>query len=664
VVLDVRRLLELVVDGTGTGLIVATPDRAVLWANRALAELVGMEGDPTTSVAPAVLPRLAAALDREGAALEWQRGADRRWVDVRCQPLAADADGVPLLLYEVIDATDLHLREEAARRRELRANRLEALARVGMWEWELATDTVTWSDELLAMFGLPAGMALDYLEYRSLLHPDDVPLIEGTLQRAVEAVEPFSYTHRMYLADRMTMRVFECFGEVVADAEGKATRVLGTAHDITEQRRIQAELAYQAERDPLTSLPNQRGITAHLRDCLARGARTGALLLVGIDDFKCLNERQGAEVADDVLRWLPAQLVQHGHHAALVGRLGGDEFALHLPDTTPAEALAAAEAIVAGVAGTPFAVRGGPLTIGVSVGVAPLQTTPDTDSLLAEADHALRRAKAAGKGRAELFDAAQRGRLPARPSIVRRLSDAMEQGGLQLHVQPVLDLRSRSVASYEVLLRLHDGIDPPLAPETFLRQVERDDLIVRLDRWVLEQAVAAMSSRAGRGRGLRLEVNVSVRSLADPTFADDVIAMLKAGDVDPGRLGLEIPEPASIASPEVARHLADRLARAGCRFVLDDFSAGLGSFVHLQHLPFTAVKVSGAFLRQSQWTLGDTVLIESVVAAARGLGMRTVAKGVERESQVGHLTRLGVHRGQGFHLGSPQPLRRLLGPRG
>lgn len=654
-------LVELVAEMTSAGLVVTTGDDRVVWANAALAALVGSAGDAPLDAARALLPDLAVARGARDHEAAWPHPDGTRRLEIRSRPLPGPGD---LFLSEVTDVTDRHRREEEAARRERRFARLEALALVGTWEWDLDTDAVTWSEDMLRAFGHAPGTVLDYHGYRSMLHVEDVVPLERTLAEALETGRSFSVTYRMFMADGVTERVFEAHGEVVHDPSGRPVRVLGTVHDITEQRRVQAELAYLAERDSLTSLPNQRALRTQLRERYDRGAPTGALLLVGVDAFKRLNDGHGTAAGDAVLRALPAVLLEHATAGATLARKGGDEFAVLVREGDPGDALAIARAVCRAVERRPVAAGGAVISVRVSVGVAPLARAEDAGALLTDAERALRRAKAAGGNRAELADPAQRDPMGGRPPVHERVNAALASGALTLDAQPIVDLASGSVASYELLLRLRDGQDPPLAPEDFLVPVERCDLMLRIDRWVVEQAVAALASPGGRARGLRLDVNTSVRSLADPSFADHIVRTLRAADIAPSRLGLEITETAAITSPDTARHLADQLSRAGCRFVLDDFSAGLGSFVHLKHLPFTAVKIASTFLRQAEWTVGDTVLVESVVQAARGLGMRTIAKHVERSSVVDRLQRLGVHRAQGFHLGAPTPLPALVRPVG
>lgn len=396
--------VESVAEAVSLGLLVTTPDGQAVWSNQALRALLGV--DPAI-VGLAELPPLPPETVAAGREIAWT-GPDgsRRLLGVTPRSLGkgTDGDGTPgLILYEFCDITLRHQYEKRTHHREWRLSRVEALAKFGTWEWDLETDSVEWSEELLGMFGYPTGAHLDYHDCRALVHPEDVGLVESVLIEALQTTGPFTSTHRMYLADRVTQRWFECYGEVITDESGHPIRVLGTAHDITEQRRIQEELEYLAEHDPLTSLPNRRSIAAHLRERLDCYAPSGALLLVDIDHFRDINDLRGHMVGDTVLRSLPPLLAKWSDPRALLGRLSGDEFAIVLPDGDAASTLAAAESLCDAVARHPFVAEGAALRITVSIGAAPLAPARDSEVLLANADLALHEAKRAGRSRARLL---------------------------------------------------------------------------------------------------------------------------------------------------------------------------------------------------------------------------------------------------------------------
>ncbi|OZV81764.1 hypothetical protein CA850_11495 [Micromonospora echinospora] len=634
-----------------TAMTMLTADGRCLWSNPAARRLGASVHDlPLAEVAP----------DGSPVELPWpQPDGPTRWLEVRCHRV--DHEGQLLRLYELRDVSVERREREAGRNYRWRLAHIEQLAKVGTWEWDIATDSVIWSDVLLQMFGYPPGTELDYPSYRELLHPDDVGLIERTLERALGAGGPFAYTHRMYLADRSTLRVFECYGEVFTDAAGAPVRVLGTAHDITEMRRVQDELTRLAERDPLTDLPNRRALLARLDDLLARGGGPpGALLLIDIDNFKDINDVHGHAVGDDVLRVLARLLVRHLPAGTVLGRLGGDEFAVVLPDTAAGDALTVAETLCDVAARTPVPLAGAGLRVTLSIGAAPLEPGDTRDAVLAHADLALYEAKNAGRNRARLYLPEHYRHAVQRVNVVTRVRSALHEHRMQLDAQPIVDLLTGEVVSHELLIRLRDGRQPSLAPDDFLPTVERDDLIGELDRWVVTTATSALADPAASAAGLRFDVNISARSMESPGFGDWVVARLRAVGVDAARLGLEVTETAAITNVAAVRNLAGTLRDAGCRLSLDDFGAGFGSFAYLKHLPFSTVKIAGDFVRHADRGGADPVLIDAVVRAAHGLGMRTVAESVEHAGLVPALRQLGVDSGQGFHLGRPVPLDLLL----
>jgi len=240
------------------------------------------------------------------------------------------------------------------------------------------------------------------------------------------------------------------------------------------------------------------------------------------------------------------------------------------------------------------------------------------------------------------------------------VAGALDAGEMGLDAQPIVDLRTGRLTRYELLVRLRDRQDPPLGPAEFLPPVERTELVHRLDRWVVGEAVRALATPRARESGLRLEANLSARSLEDPELGGWILEELRRHDIEPGRLGVEITETAAITELAAARGLATRLVEAGVGFALDDFGAGFGSFAYLKHLRFTSVKIAGDFVAHVDECDTERALVGAVVALARQLRLVTVAEQVDRPELVAELRRLGVDHGQGYHLGRPQPLETLI----
>lgn len=635
-----------VLDRADVGYAVTDARGNLLWCNRALGAVLGV---PVEQAYGRSLPALLPGVPEGPAPTREVLAPGPRWLEVRCSRLGDD------LMYEVVDVSAWRDRELTVTQEADALRRAQALGRMGTWEWSISDDRVTWSDTLLEMFGFEPGTAFDFEMYARLVHPDDLPMIEETLDAALKTGSVFTYTHRMVRPDGKE-RVFECFGEVVVDDGGVPVRALGTAHDVTQSTRVHDELVRMAEQDPLTGLPNRRALTRALERELANNG-SGALLVLDLDNFKDVNDLRGHAVGDRVMRML-ASALQSRLADKLIARLGGDEFAVVLPGASLRDASDVADNLKEAVAGFPLAGIGTPARITVSTGLAEFGPGDSWELVLANADLALYASKAAGRDRVTVYEPNHYADTVKRVSVLDRLRAALAGDGLALYGMPMVELGSGQTLGHELLLRLEDGQEPYLGPADFLPVAERSNLILEVDRWVLSTAIDALVAEPDSR--LRFNVNVSGRTLEDPDFGNFVLEKLGSAGVAPGRLGLEITETAAVTNLDAAVALATQLRSFGCRITLDDFGSGFGSFVHLKHLPITGIKIDGEFVKGIETSDADAVLVSGIVQIANGLGLSAVAEWVERPSQVEALKQLGVRVGQGFHLGRPVPLRDVV----
>jgi diguanylate cyclase (GGDEF)-like protein len=427
--------------------------------------------------------------------------------------------------------------------------------------------------------------------------------------------------------------------------------------DPAERDEWQKALIRMADEDPLTGLLNRRALTRELERQLALGG-DGALLLLDLDNFKDINDLRGHPAGDRVMCTLANVLRDRLGSGHVLGRLGGDEFAVVLPDTDESAATRIADRLRNAVAAIPVTGGVGTTRITVSAGVAGFRSGDGWQAVLANADLALYASKDGGRNRVTVYEQGHYADTALRVTVLDRLRNALSGGGLELHAMPMVKLGSNRVVGHELLLRLEDGHEPRLGPGEFLPAAERSGLVLEIDRWVAGTAIDALVAHPYPG--LRFNVNVSGRTLEDEDYAGFVLDRISAAGVAPGRLGFEITETAAVTNLAAARSLAQKLRASGCRISLDDFGAGFGSFVHLKQLPITGVKIDGEFVRAIDYGSRDTVLVQGIVDIARGLGVSVVAEWVERATQVDALKRLGVRVAQGFHLGTPEPLRDLL----
>lgn len=242
-----------------------------------------------------------------------------------------------------------------------------------------------------------------------------------------------------------------------------------------------------------------------------------------------------------------------------------------------------------------------------------------------------------------------------------RIRHTLEEDRLLLYGQPVLDLNTNELNSYELLVRLPgDHGAEPLLPSAFLYVAERFGLIQAVDGWVVRTAIRLIAEHGQAGRQLALSVNLSGKSIGDPKLAVLIEAALDEAGIDPSRLIFELTETAAIGNFEQAKIFATRLRNRGCRFALDDFGAGFGSFYYLKNFPFDYIKIDGGFIRGLVSNPMDQLVVKAIVTIAQGLGKKTVAEFVAEQETANLLGEIGVDCAQGYYIGEPRPITEAL----
>jgi diguanylate cyclase (GGDEF)-like protein/PAS domain S-box-containing protein len=500
----------------------------------------------------------------------------------------------------------------------------------------------------------------------TLVHRDDLATDLAAMTRLQDAeLNCFQLEQRLLHAQRHVVWV-NVSVSLVRDIDGAPLYCLRQVQDIAERRRYEGELGYLVEHDPLTGLLNRRGFVRELAHEMAYSRRygaEGAVLFIDLDDLKWVNDTLGHMAGDEVISEVARILGERLRETDALARFGGDEFSVLLPHTSAREAEAMSNSLIGAVAeGCAVALPGGrrlTLSIGVNTFDAPGEhVTPD--DVIVDADRAMYAAKEAGKNRVALASRETHERAMTRVSWAERVRRAVEQGLFELFCQPIVDFASDDVSQWELLLRLPGDDGELILPAQFLYTAERSDLILEIDRWVLGEAMRLIADQEEAGRDVRLEVNLSGRSVGDPQILEFIEEGLGRTGIAPASLVLEVTETAAIANIDRARGFASRLQTLGCRFALDDFGAGFGSFYYLKHIPFDYVKIDGEFIRNLPASKTDQLILDSIVQMSRGLGKHTIAEYVEDGETVEVLKQHGVDYGQGFHLGKPAPVSAVL----
>jgi diguanylate cyclase (GGDEF)-like protein len=380
--------------------------------------------------------------------------------------------------------------------------------------------------------------------------------------------------------------------------------------------------------------------------------------MVDLDHLKDVNDSLGHHAGDELIRRAAKALGARLRESDVLARLSGDEFAILLPAVDAEGAREVAQALVAAVRGLDVHTReGNSRTTTASVGVAMIEAGSSGEDIMVNADLAMYDAKKAGRNRIAVYTPhPEHDRRKERLSWVERIRGALEHDRFTLLAQPIVELSTGRVSQHELLLRMRDETGDLIPPAAFLDIAERLDLVQAIDRWVVRSAIALLDEHQRRGHALTVEVNLSGRSLGDPELLDLVEAELGRTRIPPERLIFEVTETAAVANMSAASRFGERLSQLGCRFALDDFGAGFGSFYYLKHLPFDFLKIDGEFVRNCRNSQTDQLVIKAVVDLARGLDKKTIAEIVGDEGTVELLAELGVDFAQGYHLGRPRPL--------
>ena len=455
---------------------------------------------------------------------------------------------------------------------------------------------------------------------------------------------------------------------LVHAAEDMAPQVMVQFLDITERKSFEGRLRHLADHDALTGLFNRRRFEAELGRSLAHSKRYdahGAVLVLDLDGFKYVNDTLGYAAGDELITRVASVLRAGLRTNDVLARLGGDKFALILPQATEKEALAVADKLLAAVRRQRSLTTLQPQArVTASIGVTLFGSEPGLtgEDLLVEADVAMYDVKDAGCDGVKVFRSKHLRieRVTARAKLLERVRFGLERGAFRLLAQPITGIVSSGAPWHELLLRLEDGSGDLIPPGSFLSLAERFDLIIDIDRWVLAQAVQMLHGEHAAGRGLRLAINLSGKTLGDEQLSDHVAGLLAEHPIAAGSLVVEITEMAAIVNVERARAFAEHLHELGCCLALDDFGAGFGSFSYIKHLNFDYLKIAGEFVRNLVDDSTDRLVIEAIVNIARDMGTKTVAEFVGDDETQALLRRLGVDYGQGYHLGRPAPVTELI----
>ncbi len=428
-------------------------------------------------------------------------------------------------------------------------------------------------------------------------------------------------------------------------------RSVGTFEDVTERRQAEAKIMHMARHDALTNLPNRVLFKDKMEQALARGD-TLAVMFLDLDRFKGVNDSLGHPIGDALLCAVTERLRRVVPDGDTVARLGGDEFAIVQNRTTPALASELAAEIIDALV-EPFDVRGHQVVIGTSIGIAlaPNDGT-EPDQLLRNADMALYRAKAEGRGTFHFFQPEMDAQMQERRRLELDLRRALAEEQFELRYQPLVDIESGKVSGFEALLRWNHPERGMVEPDLFIPVAEEIGLIVQLGDWVLKRACCDAVKWPEK---LSVAVNLSAVQFRNSTLALSVLSALGQTGLAASRLELEITETVLLQDNPSVLELLHQFRKLGVRICMDDFGTGYSSLSYLRRFPFDKIKIDRSFIRELGKENDGVAIIRAIMRLGSSLGMITTAEGVETEQQLEILRVEGCMQAQGYLFSPAKP---------
>jgi diguanylate cyclase (GGDEF)-like protein/PAS domain S-box-containing protein len=432
---------------------------------------------------------------------------------------------------------------------------------------------------------------------------------------------------------------------------------VATYEDVTERRQAEAKIMHMARHDALTNLPNRVLFREQMEQSLT-GGEEFAVLFIDLDRFKGVNDTLGHPIGDALLCAVTKRLQLAVRGIDTVARLGGDEFAIIARGASPSAAAELAARIIESTAES-FDVLGHQVVIGTSIGIALAPTDGnEPDQLLRNADMALYRAKAEGRGRHHFFQPEMDAQMQARHSVEVDLRKALLNGEFELYYQPLVDLATTTVSGFEALIRWNHPERGLVVPDKFIPVAEEIGLIVPLGEWVLNQACRDAMTWPNK---VTVAVNLSAAQFRNPTLALSVVNALNASGLSPSRLELEITETVLLQDDQAVLEVLHQVRNLGVRISMDDFGTGYSSLSYLRSFPFDKIKIDRSFIKELGNANDCVAIIRAVTRLGHSLGMITTAEGVETEEQLKILRAEGCTQVQGYLFSKPRPAAEVLG---
>lgn len=559
--------------------------------------------------------------------------------------------------------TEFKERENKFIEAEIRMTEALKVTHIGVWEWNIKQDTWYATASYFTMLGYPPSEGDgDRQKELEKIHPEDRPHVIETITSILEgtlSAPRYQYEARIrhangeyhWISVRCTVTEFA--------ENGKPACMLGVRIDIDERKKAEQQVAWLANHDPLTSLPNRTALYERfqkLANCSEQRQVGLALLFVDLDRFKNINDTMGHSTGDKLLITVAERMKSLVGESGYVARQGGDEFIILLPYSSDQEVKSKAVEVHS-VLSQRYQIELHQFVITPSIGISLFpRDGRDFDTLYKHADTAMYGAKRSGRNGFTFFTEEMQATSTRTLLLENALHDAIDENELHLNLQPQMNLITGEVIAAEVLLRWHSKRLGTVSPAEFIPIAEDTGQIIPIGEWVLSESIKLLKQWLEEGTTpVKLAVNLSVVQFQTQDLPQLIEQTLNEYQVPPHLLEVELTERGTMANPKRAIETMEAFHNMGVQTSIDDFGTGYSSLSYLQRFPIYKLKIDQSFIRDMTVDANDYAIVSAIITLAQQLGMKTIAEGVETKEQLELLKQLGCEEIQGYYLSKPIP---------
>lgn len=532
----------------------------------------------------------------------------------------------------------------------------------GLWDWDLKTNKIYYSDRWKEMLGFNDDEISDTPdEWLSRIHQEDHDRVRASIDAYLEGTTSnFEIEYRIrHFSDNYLWMMAK--GLAIRTSSGRATRFAGSQTDVSERKSNEEQMIYDALHDTLTSIPNRTLLLDRIRQSLVRRKRypktSFAIIFIDLDRFRLVNESLGHIHGDELLQLISARLKETIPIGDTVARLGGDEFSVLLQDIDSVRDVEVIAKDIQNSFSKPFFLGDKEVFASASMGIAHSDNNYKTpEEILRDSELAMYRAKRGGKSQSIVFQPQFRQSSLSPIDLDTDLRRALDRDEMELHYQPIISMRDRTISGFEALLRWSHRSRGVISPNEFIPLAEETGLIYDLGQWVLGKAckqIAAWNKSKKKEDQLEISINLSSRQFSDPNLVEGIVENIEKSGFDAEFLKIEITESALMQNAQRSVSMLNQLKDLNIKVCVDDFGTGYSSLSYLHTFPIDTLKIDRSFVHDMSRNFRNMEIIRTIIMLAHNLKLDVIAEGVETGEQDAQLSALGCQFAQGFYFSRP-----------